>query len=120
RNTFSWCCTEKLVLVKDNFLPINWNITQETKIIAGYKCIKATTNFRGRDWTAWFTPDIPVPVGPWKLRGLPGLIIEAVDSSNTYIYRAEKIGPLTDTTVFTTDFASLIPLKSKKVKTYEQ
>jgi GLPGLI family protein len=107
-------------LVKDNFLAFNWNITQETKTIAGYKCIKATTNFRGREWTAWFTPEIAVPLGPWKLRGLPGLIIEATDNSNTYIYRAEKVGPLTDTAIFKTDFASLMPLKSKKVKTYEE
>ena len=41
------------------------------------KCGKATMNFRGRDWTILFNPEIPVSVGPWKLDGFPGLIVYA-------------------------------------------
>ena len=69
----------------------NWVITDETDIILGFPCIKATTNFRGREWIAFFTPDIPVQEGPWKLYGLPGLILKAYDSKRHYFYEAKDI-----------------------------
>ncbi len=65
-----------------------WRIEKETKEVMGYKCQKATTNFRGRDWTAWYASDISVQDGPWKLWGLPGLILEAHDSPNLYHFTA--------------------------------
>lgn len=56
----------------------NWSINMDsTKQILGYKCYMATTNFRGREWTVYYTEDIPVSLGPWKLGGLPGLIMAA-------------------------------------------
>lgn len=63
-----------------------WEITDETKTVLGYECNKAVTDFRGRRWIAWFTPDIPVQEGPWKLCGLPGLILEAYDISRDYVF----------------------------------
>ena len=48
----------------------------------------ATANFRGRHWTAWFATDIPVSDGPWKLGGLPGLILEAYDKGHQYTFTA--------------------------------
>ena len=69
----------------------NWVITDETDIILGFPCIKATTNFRGREWIAFFTPDIPVQEGPWKLYGLPWLILKAYDSKRHYFYEAKDI-----------------------------
>ena len=65
-----------------------WKIERETKEILGYKCQKATTSFRGRTWTAWYAPDIPVQDGPWKLWGLPGLILEAKDGNSLYNFVA--------------------------------
>ena len=64
---------------------INWKVENETKKIGKFNCKKATTSFRGRNYTAWFTTEIAVPFGPWKLNGLPGLIIEAYDT-NKYVY----------------------------------
>ena len=40
--------------------------------MASFDCQKAECDFRGRRWEAWFTTEIPVGEGPWKLRGLPG------------------------------------------------
>jgi GLPGLI family protein len=67
-----------------------WVIGSETDTVLSYPCQKATTRFRGRDWTVWFSPAIPLNAGPWKLRGLPGLILKAADSKNHYIF--EGIG----------------------------
>ncbi len=69
-------------LISDSVAPINWTVTGETRTIAEKKCNKATGSFRGRNYTAWFTQEIPVPAGPWKLGGLPGLILEAYDDKN--------------------------------------
>ena len=60
---------------------IVWEISDSTKIVLGYDCVMATANYHGRDWTAWFTPDIPLQEGPWKLCGLPGLILAANEST---------------------------------------
>ena len=55
-----------------------WSIvTDSTRQILGYSCCMATTTFCGRQWTVYFTEDIPLPLGPWKLGGLPGLILFA-------------------------------------------
>lgn len=58
---------------------INWKITKDTASFAGIHCKKATANFKGRKWTAWYAPEMPFASGPWKLNGLPGLIVEAYD-----------------------------------------
>lgn len=50
---------------------MQWCIEDSTSTVLGYECVKAVTRYHGRDWTAWFTTDIPVPFGPWKLHGLP-------------------------------------------------
>lgn len=68
-----------------------WEITDSAKTIIGYECFKATTEFRGRKWTAWFTPEIPIQDGPWKLCGLPGLILEAYDTNRDYSFTADGI-----------------------------
>ena len=65
-----------------------WQILSETKELLGYSCQLATCDFRGRTWYAWFSTDIPVNEGPWKLFGLPGLVLEAYDSKKHYAYKA--------------------------------
>ena len=55
-----------------------WVIHEDsTRNIIGFNCTMATTHFRGRDWKVWFCEEIPLPLGPWKLGGLPGLILAA-------------------------------------------
>jgi GLPGLI family protein len=71
-----------------------WIISDETATILSYSCQKATARFRGRDWTVWFTMDIPLNAGPWKLRGLPGLILKAADSRNHYVFECIGIEQL--------------------------
>ena len=68
-----------------------WEISNSTKNILGYECVKATTDFHGRKWTGWFSPEIPVSNGPWKLGGLPGVILEASTDDDKYSFVATGI-----------------------------
>ncbi len=71
-----------------------WAIAEtEKKEILGYTCIKATTSLHGRYWTVWFAPDIAYPSGPWLLRGLPGLVLEASDKEKEHVFVCCKIVP---------------------------
>jgi GLPGLI family protein len=63
----------------DTLYPMEWKIQDEEKSIHGVLCKLATTSFKGRNYNAWFTPTISISNGPWKLGGLPGLILEAYD-----------------------------------------
>lgn len=69
-------------LIEEDVPKINWKINKDTLSFSGVKCQKATANFKGRKWIAWFAPDLPFQSGPWKLNGLPGLIVEAHDEKN--------------------------------------
>lgn len=71
---------------KEEWVKPEWEITDETKEIAGYECVKAVTDYRGRKWVAWFAPELPLQEGPWKLCGLPGLILEAYDENRDYVF----------------------------------
>ncbi|GFZ79627.1 hypothetical protein GCM10011531_06890 [Aquaticitalea lipolytica] len=77
--------------VKDSIPKIKWKILKETKEIGSFVCVKAICNFRGRDYTAWFSLDIPLPYGPWKLQGLPGLILEAYDTDKEIFFYFKSI-----------------------------
>ncbi len=68
-----------------------WEISTGSKTIMGYNCQRATMEFRGRKYEAWFTTDIPLSYGPWKFHGLPGLILEVTDSKNEYRFTANGI-----------------------------
>lgn len=71
---------------------MQWKIIADsTTTILGYECIMATTDFHGRHWTAWFAPEIPLQDGPWKLCGLPGLILQADAAGNQYGFTATGI-----------------------------
>ncbi len=69
----------------------DWEIEDSTMNILGFNCVKAVADFRGRKWIAWFAPELPLPEGPWKLCGLPGIILRAYDSKHHYTYEAMDI-----------------------------
>ena len=68
-----------------------WKMGAETQTILGHRCQKATCHWRGRDFVAWFAPDIPVKAGPWKFGGLPGLILKLQDTAGVYRFEAVQI-----------------------------
>jgi len=78
-------------MLSDSLYPMQWEITGEEKKIGSYSCVKAGSRFRGRDYTAWFTPDLPVTFGPWKMGGLPGLILELQDSDENLVVKLVSV-----------------------------
>jgi GLPGLI family protein len=92
----------KKMLTKDNLaineylvdgpLPaIAWQIGSDTASFGGLHCQKATGHFKGRDYIVWFCPDLPLPAGPWKLNGLPGVIVDAHDTRNEVIFQFDGL-----------------------------
>lgn len=69
----------------------DWKLLPDTATILSYPCQKAVCSFRGREYEAWYTPEIPRSEGPWKLNGLPGLILKAKDSKGHYTFECTAI-----------------------------
>ena len=69
---------------KQDLKQIDWEIQPENKEILGFSVQKATGNFAGRNYIAWFAPELPFSDGPYKFSGLPGLILEISDLKNHY------------------------------------
>ncbi|PQA94980.1 GLPGLI family protein [Chryseobacterium piscicola] len=78
-----------------------WVLVAEEKRIGDYLCQKAETNYKGRNWIAWFTKEVPVSEGPYKFSGLPGLIVEIYDEQKNHEFslievKKNKIAELHD------------------------
>ncbi|CDF81173.1 conserved hypothetical protein [Formosa agariphila KMM 3901] len=82
----------KFYLIEDDLsVMFNWTLSQNYKEILGYKCQEATTHYRGRDYKAYFTTEIPFSTGPWKFGGLPGLILKTESLDGVFKIVANKI-----------------------------
>ncbi len=91
------------VLIKEKKVnTLNWTLVDSTKKIGKFTCQKAMVIFRGRAYEAWYTLEIPVSNGPWKLHGLPGLILEANSKDKDHTFSYTFLGleiPLQDTSI---------------------
>ncbi len=92
-------------IVKDD-RTLKWNILSENDVLGNFKIQKAETEFAGRKWIVWFTTEIPIQEGPYKFRGLPGLILKISDNTNSHsftlvgIQKLNTINSKTDNFVF--------------------
>lgn len=87
--------TEKICMdwfrYEEDMPSLDWELTDSVACILGYECRGAVCSFRGRRWTAFYCEDIPVMDGPWKLCGLPGLIMKASDDAGHYKFECVGI-----------------------------
>lgn len=102
-------------VVKEN-ISQDWKISSDTLTILNYVCMKATTHFRGRTYTAWFTVDIPLNDGPWKIYGLPGTILKVEDSENVFSFIAIGLEKINDFFIS----RELVPTNQRINITYSQ
>lgn len=79
------------VLLADTLLALPWVVLPKTRQLGTHSVQAATATFHGRTYEAWFAPDLPLPLGPWKLGGLPGLILEAHDIDHKFSFEAIAI-----------------------------
>ena len=90
-----WTITDKILTKRFKYVEKiqhpTWKLSQHTKKILGHNCQQASTEFLGRKWIVWFTPDIPIQEGPWKLWGLPGLILDARDTNEYFHFYCIEI-----------------------------
>lgn len=69
-----------------------WQLVPDSAAtLLGYQCRLAKTRYKGRTWSAWYAEDIPIDAGPWKLGGLPGLILRAYDADSFYVFDATAL-----------------------------
>ena len=76
-------------------MSIDWKLSEETKEVCGYSCKTATGSYGGRTWVVRYAPGIPSAFGPWKLHGLPGLILEAEDTEGMHHFTAVRFAKAT-------------------------
>ncbi len=74
---------------------INWKILPEKEKIGEWNAQKAEADFAGRHWIAWFSTEIPIQDGPYKFRGLPGLIVKIEDKTGSHKMELKGIKNIT-------------------------
>lgn len=65
-------------------LKFDWKIEKDKEKIGTYEAQKATTEYGGRKWIAWFAESLPFNDGPYKFNGLPGLIVKIEDAEKNF------------------------------------
>jgi GLPGLI family protein len=70
---------------------ISYQLVKQDSSIAGYTCSKATASLGGRNFVLWYTKEIPIPDGPYKFAGLPGLVLLAYDTEREHIFSVLSI-----------------------------
>ena len=112
--------SEKLYWLDEKISPQQWQFMEEEETeILGYLCQKAVCRFQGRNYTAWFTLDIPINDGPYKFYGLPGLILKIEDSEKLFQFTAIGLEQLTNVEIVSDhkkDFIICTPEQYKTVK----
>lgn len=93
----TYLANNKLIVDENN--EFIWKLLPNYSLILGYKVQEAETTFRGRTWRAWFSSDLPISDGPYKFRGLPGLIFKVYDTTCSHKFEIISIKNI-DTYVF--------------------
>nr|MBS0037448.1 GLPGLI family protein [Saprospiraceae bacterium] len=93
-NPWEFFTNPQMIQILEDYLEFEWKISGEQKLIDDLQCIKATTEFRCRDFTAWFAPEISVPSGPFFFHGLPGLIVRLEFEQSELYFELREFGSL--------------------------
>ena len=81
------------IMYEEALPEIAWDLQDSVTSICGHLCRGARATFRGRSYYVFYAEDIPVSAGPWKLSGLPGLILYANADDGKFVFRATRVDP---------------------------
>lgn len=87
--------------------PIEWQLANDSV---------ATCHLHGRQWTARYREDIPTTAGPWKLCGLPGLIVEAVSDDGIHRFTLTELQHATAPIFYETNAITVKTSEEKLIK----
>lgn len=108
--------------VTESIPVLKWKLIDSTKTIGNFECKLATTSFRGRNYSAWYTEKYPLKFGPWKFNGLPGLVVNIYDDTKRYSWIMNSIKrdsvPFNDYLVSLENNLDTIPIKEFVKKKY--
>lgn len=80
--------SEQVIEYEEIVPELTFRPTEETDSVMGYFCKSAVCDYGGRSWKVYYTEEIPLPYGPWKLNGADGLILKALDTENNFVFEA--------------------------------
>ncbi|GAB4021196.1 GLPGLI family protein [Spirosoma koreense] len=104
-----------------------WQLTDQTRKIAGYTCRKATVPFRKETYTVWFTTELPITYSPIRELTPETGVVLLVESSREQ-FRATKVSPSAidpgdvkpATTAQTVSVEQLADLRQKAIADFQQ
>lgn len=96
--------------------PIKWTLNDSTLTVAGYQCKTAVCQLHGLKWTVRYAEDIPTTAGPWKLCGLPGLIVEAVSNDGIHRFTLTELQHATAPIFYETNAITVKTSEEKLIK----
>lgn len=105
------------IVYRDLNNKVKYKLTGKSKKISKYDCQEAKFNLNGRKYTVWFTPEIEINFGPYKINGFPGLITEIIEETNKIHIVLKSFQKLTDITEFQKYKKYIL---SKKVLDYDE
>lgn len=111
---------ETFYLLKENIPPQQWQLQEDRKNVLGYVCQKAMCSFKGRNYSAWFTLDIPVNDGPYKFYGLPGLILMLEDADQQFQFAAIGLENLSNVEIVSENKDGFIKCTPEQYKIIKQ
>lgn len=115
------CVGPTYLVLEETVPPMDWTIYTDTATVLGYLCSKATASFRERTYKAWFTTEIPTNESPWKLYGLPWLILKAETTDGIFRFRAIELQNITNVAVAFPNDRKNVPAKNfKQINDYRK
>ena len=97
------------VNIQDSLQNLQWRITNDTRVIAGFNCRKAFTIIFDSVYVfAFYTDEIMISGGPCSIHGLPGMILGMTVPRLYSSWIATKV------TVNDVDAAIIKPVKARK------
>lgn len=78
-------------LIKGQREGIRWRLTSEQSEYEGYLTMKAVATVDSSNVEAWFTPQIPLPIGPDEYGGLPGAILVLTIDGGKQTWKATAV-----------------------------